>query len=326
MKEQLEVYKIILRGNDGDTFGKLITDKFGKARSKNPSDVFLKMFKCIISELDKKVWKSKSLLQGLTILKQKAQDINQIITSHSGHFVIEGYIDGGHYDMIRQLTELSNTSNTTAITRDKMVSDRFYIYMQIDPSQNVGILMIEKKGQLSISASLCKYIEQFFKVTNSRKCKVVRYIPPYLIEEFKNGSVVESITCSDQVVKQILDQDGMVVRDSHYDVTIKIKPTDSEDLSGDKTHLVNQIKEMVFSIIGKQGKKLNDFSVKKGNLKQPNGSSCQFELDDEGTIRPIINIDEDLLSENKDYLKRDQIKALCDDILNKIKNDIYAIG
>lgn len=328
MKEQLEIYKIVLRGTPGDNFGKLITDKYGKAKSKRIEDVFLKIFRTLIENIDMKVWKSTSSLPALTILKrQKKQDVKQIISPNSETFVIEGYIDGGHYDMMRQLTEMSDTSKTTAITKDKMVSDRYYVYLHINPTQNLGILMVERKGQLSISSSFVKFLEQYFKVANNRKCKIVRYIPKYLIDEFKQGAIVESITCSDQFVKQILDADNVVIRDAHYDVTIKITPKDDDDRKSDKTHLLSQIQSMAFSIMGIQrnNRSIANFSNKKGHLKQPDGKSLPFELDDEDAIRPIIAIPDDYISENHDTLHHDLIKPFCNDVLNKIRNEIYAV-
>lgn len=326
MKEQLEVYKIIVKG-DNDTFRSLITDKFGRTRSKKESDIFLHLFKHFIADIDKRVWKVDDSLQAITILKQnKTDNVNRIVTPHSANFVIEGYIDGGHYDMLRTLTDLNNTSNPTKITRDKMVSDRYYFCLYIKPDTKIGLLLIEKKGTLSISRIICKYIEHLLKVTNARKCKTVRFIPQYLIDEFRQGAIVDNITCTDEFAKQVYSHDGIALRDSHYTVTVKITPNDEEDRQSDSNYLMQQLRNIKIKFFAdNQEKPLIDFTNKRGTLKQENGKSCSFDLDGEETIRPVIEIPDELLTEEKDVLKRMETENFCNEILQQLKNEVYAV-
>lgn len=322
MKEQIEVYKILLKGNPDDTFGKYISEKFGKVTGNRPVDVFDKIFKELIKHIDKKVYENNATSQAITVLKNRNEPFNNILTPHSATFVIEGYIDGGYYNLMRRLTDKTNISHTSDITKNNMVADRYYIYMQLKPEQNVGILMIEKKGNLSISRTVIKMIEGFLKITNNRKCRVERFFPNYLIQEFKQGAVVDSITCSDQLLTQVQGH-GIVNRDSHYEVTIKIKPLDAEDQSSDSGLLRSVLNNVNLSFFG-NGFNLSGFSKKKGSFKTDTGGTLKFELDNENNINPIIPIPEDLLSENKDILLRERIKATCDDILDKLQREVYA--
>lgn len=323
MKEQIEIYKIILKGKDDDNFGRFIDEKYGPVKSKSSKDIFQKLFKSLIIGIDKKVWQSPSNQMGLTVLSSK-KDIFEIFTPHSGSFIIDGYIDGGHYDMLRKLTKLSDTSNITNIDRDNMVTDRFYVYLYINPLENIGILMVEKKGQLSISSAFSKYIEKFFKINNYRMCKVMRYYPTYLIEEFKKGAIIDSVTCSDKFVKQVYGSNNEVIRNAHYNVSIRITPIDEEDKQGDKNHIIEQLKSMFFSLTGSVNNcSISNFSKKQGRMKQDNGKICPFVLDNEDTIKPIVLIDDNFYDPIKGILKRNMIKSFCDEILKKIRSDIY---
>ena len=108
VKSQLEVYRIILPSKT--TYGELIQGKFYDENSPKQTDIikFKKLYKSFLEKLVKNnVWVYKEKKKGLTVFLEKGEQINQIITSHPNQYIIEGYLDGGRYDMIRKMAAMS---------------------------------------------------------------------------------------------------------------------------------------------------------------------------------------------------------------------------
>ena len=127
VKSQLEVYRIILPSKT--TYGELIQGKFYDENSPKQTDIikFKKLYKSFLEKLVKNnVWVYKEKKKGLTVFLEKGEQINQIITSHPNQYIIEGYLDGGRYDMIRKMAAMSDTTQRKTISSTDIVAARYY--------------------------------------------------------------------------------------------------------------------------------------------------------------------------------------------------------
>lgn len=151
VESSLEIYKILL----GDrNFEDVIREKNGILvdDKKSQKDLFLLLFKNVLKELTRdKVWTSIHTKLGLALFSRKGEKVNTILTGHSDCNVIEWYVDGGLYDKMRMVAQTNKVSNREVLGRDKIVTDRYYIYMYFPIGSNVGLLFLErKKDQVSM--------------------------------------------------------------------------------------------------------------------------------------------------------------------------------
>lgn len=161
---QLDVYKIILKKKKGFNFKTLITSRYVQDQETNyrNSGLFNLLYKAILEQIAKEIWRHPESKIGLTLFKKRGEKENKILTSHSSEFVIEGYIDGGPYDMIRKLSNLSKTKSQN-IKKDDIITDRYYIYMYFPLHSNVGVVFLQSKSNANIRTAIKNFCRRFAK-------------------------------------------------------------------------------------------------------------------------------------------------------------------
>ena len=101
----------------------------------------------LLEQIGKNVYCVNEKKMGLTIFKERGQRPNKVITAYSSNYIIEGYIDGGPYDTIRKLANLTDMSKRKNIKKTDIVTDRYYIYLYLPLKSRIGVLMVQKKRE-----------------------------------------------------------------------------------------------------------------------------------------------------------------------------------
>ncbi len=322
-ESNLEIYKIILGKK---MFKDIIRDKnfIPLNEEKTDQELFMLLFRNILDKLTQDAaWTSDKTKLGLSLFRNEDENVNNILTSHSNSSVIEGYIDGGLYDRIRTIAQTDNVVERELLGRDKMVADRYYIYLHCPIGSKVGLLFLERKKGLNIHNAVEIFLEELLKTYRNR-IKLERFVPQSVIEEYKDEGVVDSFTFTDVMTASIIDGKDAEPEEKNFGVSIKISIPEGErpDYSTIQNILVQLGKATVN--LGTGLKKLADFSTQKGSLKKEE-RKYTFEIRDGLKIRPIIPIDENFQDEEHCILKRVEIKRMCDEVLDQIKPEIYPI-
>ena len=91
-----------------------------------------------------------------------------------------------------------------------------------------------------------------------------------------------------------------------------------------RTIVINKIGNFFGIRIGGNTHSLSSFSKKKGVMRNEDlKKSLPFIIDKEDEIHPIIPIDEYISADENGDFKRNDLKSLCDNFLEKIKLEIY---
>lgn len=318
---QLEIYKIVLPKSSG-SFGEFIQNKFyAETSPKQPdSNLFKKLYSKFLEPLIKNsVWECESKKKGLTIFKSRPQKVNEIVKAHSAAKVIEGFIDGGRYDLIRKLSKMTDNTHIQEIGATDIVAARYYFYLYIPLDKSIAILFLEKKRDYQIGDAFKKYLSQLFKYKNA--CRIDPYIPPSMIEEYKNGAVVESLTSIDYYSSPTGEDDGTMA--TCYEVSITVKPIGKATSYEDINQLESEIQELKVSFLEKTLDFIS-FKKRKATIKNiDTKKTSTFDYEKGVSIRPIVEIDDDWISDS--VVNRNKIKILCDQLLNEINGDIYGV-
>ena len=322
-KSQLEIYKIILGRK---TVRQILEEKAEEEGVilNNNNDFANYLYRKFLCKLTQEIaWKSDNTKLGLSLFANREEDINTILTNHSEHNCIEGFIDGGPYDKIKTIAQTTNVSQRELLGRDKMVTERFYMYLYLPLGAKVGLLLIEKKGSFKISSAIQCLIVELLKTDHSA-VKFERFVPHSLIDEYKNGRVVDTLTFTDYMTTSVIDGNDENAVMKRYGVTIKITPPteDRTDLNL-VNNMLNALREASMKL-GIATKSLSEFSTKRGTLKKEN-KRYSFTLGNDLKIKPIIEIEDELQDEELGILKRADIKSMCDELLAQIRDEIYAI-
>lgn len=326
---QLDVYKIILKKKKGFNFKTLITSRYVQDQETNyrNSGLFNLLYKAILEQIAKEIWRHPESKIGLTLFKKRGEKENKILTSHSSEFVIEGYIDGGPYDMIRKLSNLSKTKSQN-IKKDDIITDRYYIYMYFPLHSNVGVVFLQSKSNANIRTAIKEFLPEICKTDINKGCKVETYIPTFLKEEFKEGAIVQSLTYSQQFVTEVDTSDGITNHEEAYNVIIQIQPQNQTVELGSINSLLDKVGNMAIKV-GQRIKPLSEFEKKKGALRNEDmKKTSPFSLDDDEKVRPVIMLDdiETLgIDEDGNFCRAD-LKTYCDGLLQQIYSDIYPIS
>lgn len=321
-ESQLEIYKIIL-GNK--TIRQIISEKVaGRVALDSDTEYFNYLFKLLISKLTQNAaWTSDKTKVGLSLFANAEEEINTILSNHSANYCIEGFIDGGPYDKIKTIAQTDNVSRREQLGKDKMVTDRFYIYLYLPLGSKVGLLLIEKKGNLKISSAIQFLITELLK-TNRSKVKFERFVPQELIEEYKNGSIVDTLTFTDYMTTSVIDGEGENNVEKQYGVTVKITPPNEDKGAFDNVrNMIDSLRQAAMQL-GVITKPLSEFSVKKGTLKK-GSKSYSFSIGDDLKIKPIILIPDEFQDRESGILRRVEIKKMCDELLMQIHDEIYLV-
>lgn len=321
---KIEFYKVFLRGYDENyTFRDFAKDYCYKGNEEKPleDDLFKSLFQKILTKFDSQVNTFESQKKGVSIIHSNSENANTILSVATSQKVIEGFVDGGYYGLKRNMSNMDK-SEQTEITINKIVTDRYYVYMYFPFTHNVGVLMIEKRGNLTVSKVVCKVLESVFHNDAGISCKAVRFFPSQMVQEFRDGAVIDQMTYSRQVSSAVMGE-GVVGEEETYDVTIQIKPRTEEYSYNRLNALMAKVNAMSFSVLGHQFS-LGDFATKKGKLRsEGNASHPTFDVE-EDTIRVVKNIPDEYYGED-DSLNRNQIKTFCQKLLRQVSTEVYPI-
>lgn len=326
---QLDVYKIILKKKRGFNFKELITSRYVQDQEANyrNNGLFNLLYKAILEQIAKEIWRHPESKIGLTLFKKRGEKENKILTSHSSDYVIEGFIDGGPYDMIRKLANLSKTKSQN-IKKDDIITDRYYIYMYLPLNSNIGVVFLQSKSNANIRSAIKNFLPQICKTDINKGCKVETYIPSYLKEEFKDGAIVQSLTYSQQFVTEVDTSDETANHEETYNVVVQIQPQNQQVELGSINLLLDKVGNMAVKV-GERIKHLSEFEKKKGAIRNEEmKKTSPFSLDNEDKVRPVIILDDiETLGKDEDgNFCRADLKTYCDSLLQQIYADIYPIS
>lgn len=326
MASKLDVYQIVLNKHAG-LFKNVICKKCGITEpTPAKSKVFNAFYKKLLEQIGKNVFCVNEKKMGLTIFKERGQRVNNVMTAHSESYVIEGYIDGGPYDTIRKLAKISDTSKRKTINKTDIVTDRYYIYLYLPLDSKMGVLMVQTKENSSLRRVIKPFFETLFKTDSTKNCRINSYYPNWLKEDFLQGANLFSMSFETENISQAQSEEELTVETETFDVKITITPTNDQTAITDATTVSNRLGRLFALKIGNVIKPLSSFTKKKGTMKnEERKKSLPFVIDEEDNIHPVIEIDNDLNpDENGDY-GRDNLKNYCNNLLNRIKPEIYGI-
>lgn len=320
-ESQLEIYRIVLGKR---TFREIVREKNNIPTEEERTDenLFTLLFQNILSKLTQNAaWTSDRTKLGLALFSNDGEDVNRILSNHSGHFVIEGYIDGGYYDKLRTIAQTNNVATRERLGRDKMVTDRYYIYLYCPIDAKVGIMFLEKKKGLNIHTAVDLFITEVFK-TPRYAVKIERFVPQSIINEYKDEGVVDSFTFTDAITTSVIDGQGIELEEKRYGVTIKITLPEDDRPEFDVVQQMLQWLGNGAISLGNSVMHLSEFGKKKGSL-QKEEKKYSFEVGDDLKIKPMIPIDDELQDEDNSILRRNEIKTMCDEVLAQIMEEVY---
>ena len=250
---QIEFYKVHLLGGGANyTFRNFAKEYCFEGAEDDPSEnvLFTSLFQKILTTFDSRINVYESLKKGVSIYHADDVEANRILSIAADQKVIEGFVDGGYYGLRRKMSNMDK-SEQTEITINKIVTDRYYVYMYFPFTHNVGVLMIEKRGNLTVSKVVCKVLESVFRNDVGIRCKVERFLPSQMVQDFLNGAVIDQMTYSRQVSSAVMGE-GLVNDGDTYDVSIQIKPRSEEYSYNRLDALMTKVNEMSFSVFGRR--------------------------------------------------------------------------
>ena len=229
--------------------------------------------------------------------------------------------DGGYYDKLRTIAQTNNVAARERLGRDKMVTDRYYIYLYCPIDAKVGIMFLEKKKGLNIHKAVDLFITEVFK-TPRYAVKIERFVPQSIINEYKDEGVVDSFTFTDAITTSVIDGQGIELEEKRYGVTIKITLPEDDRPEFDVVQQMLQWLGNGAISLGNSVMHLSEFGKKKGSL-QKEEKKYSFEVGDDLKIKPMIPIDDELQDEDNSILRRNEIKTMCDEVLAQIMEEVY---
>lgn len=225
---RIDVYKIICNGK---TFREIAKDKKRLDGNVSDTDAFKALFSMFLEKLTThEIYTTKDTKIGLTLIHAQNEQPNTIFSSYSESNVIEGYVDGGPYDRLRNMALKTDTSDFVPIGPDKVVTDRFYIYMYLPLGSSYGILFLERKKGQDIHKTILKLVEEVLMTQSD--IKIERYIPKSLIDQYKKEGIVDTFTFTEAVTSTVPDTDTLENVESTYNVSIQIKTSEGSSFDG----------------------------------------------------------------------------------------------
>ncbi len=326
MASKLDVYQIILTKRAGAFKDVIIKKNSITDTAITYSKLFNTFYRNVIDLIGKNVFCIENKSIGLTLFKGKGERVNKILASHSSASIIEGFIDAGPYNSIRQLAKLSDTSKRRTINKTDIVTDRYYFYLYFPLDSKIGILMVESKENASIRRVVKPFVERLFKTDETKGCRVNSFFPKWLKKEFIESANLFSLSFEQEFVTQTHAEEESVINSEEFDVKVTIVPkTNVSDIQNSNI-LINRICNFFAFKAGDSTISLSSFSNKKGVMKnEEQKKSLPFSIDKESDIRPIIIIDNYISADDNGDFMRDDLKLLCDNLLAKIKPEVYGI-
>lgn len=186
--------------------------------------------------------------------------------------------------------------------------------------------MVESKENASIRRAVKPFIERLFKTDATKGCRVNSYFPKWLKMEFIESANLFSLSFEQEIITQTQAEEESVTNSEEFDVKVTIVPkTNISDIQNSNT-LINRISKFFALKAGNSTISLSSFANKKGVMKnEEQKKSLPFSIDKENDIRPIIVVDNYISADDNGDFIRDELKSLCDNLLSKIKPEVYGI-
>lgn len=324
-EHSLEIYKIILSRDV--TFHELVNKKW-KSADENELDesmAFSRLYENFLKALmGNGVWEStKHKKKGLAVMTvdPNVSPQNDVLVKHGNEYIIEGYIDGGRYDVKRKMVTYTDTREPKEVPKDKIITDSYYVYMYIRMNSNKGILMVESKKGISMSAVITELVSKTFGKRGVCSCRTEMFLPKELRERFMEDSVLTSVTCSDSLVSSV-KRNG-VDEEERFKITIKVEPVNKPTLSN-RSEIVDSILKLGVKF-GNSVTQLCNFSRQRGEMRNAGqNSSKSFELSAPDVV-PKYPLPDDMFDEDNSVLYRNRIKAKCDELLPSVQRETYYV-
>lgn len=302
----------------------LFKNKIGEATNDDLTDsyIFTEIFSHLINRLDTdEMYTDSQSKKCMTAYQTDIEDenVNPNIVVHSQNFIIEGKIEGGAYGKKRNKTETSNKNNKSEVSENDAITDDFYFLLHSPLNSNKSVLLVQSYSDDSIDSVVKKFFINFFShPLLFSQASLKKYIPRRIIEDFKTGATVSSLTYSTQVPSQTLLGSTVRMNNESFKITVKIEPIE-ENISYEEFGLaVRSIDEMNVSDIP-----LRDFNNRKGNLSDSStGKTTPFELSSSFDIKPNIILSKYISIEHNES-DFERIKDFCLEILEEMKQEIY---
>ena len=208
--------------------------------------------------------------------------------------------------------------------RDKIVTDRYYIYLHCPLNSKVGLLFLEKKKGLNIHTAVDLFLVEVFK-TARHAVKIERFVPQSIINEYRDEGLVDSFTFTDAITTSTVDGQGIEMAEKTYGVTVKITLPEDERPEFDVVQQMLQWLGNGAISLGNSMMHLSEFGKKKGSL-QKEDKKYSFEVGDDLKIKPMIPIDDDFQDEDNSILKRNDIMEMCDGVLAQIRGEVFPVN
>lgn len=315
---RIEVYKIIC-GNK--TFRQIALEKTEDVDQENDNEVFKSIFAHFIRVLTSgEIFCTNNTKLGLTLFHSNDEDPNTILSSHSNSHIIEGFIDGGPYDRLRKISERNNTTQFSTIDRNKIVTDRYYIYMHLPLGSSCGLLFLERKKGQDIHKPIEELVKQIFKT--NRAIKIERFVPQSIIDDYKRNGIVDTFSFSKEITTTVPDEDNLENVEESFDVSIQIKP--SVGRSYDSVENIMQIIGNFKMTIDNAVTSLSEFTKKKARITH-DGHGYKFDVSEDMKIRPSVEVPDEIHDESNDVLYREPVKQFCDSLRQQIAEEVYPV-
>ena len=313
---RIEVYKIVC-GNK--TFRQIALEKIDNINQDRDDEVFNGIFRLFLNALTNgEIFSAPSTKLGLVLFHNDGEEPNAILSSHSDTKIIEGYIDGGPYDRLRKFSVRNDTSRFSTINRNEIVTDRYYIYMHLPLDFSCGLLFLERKKGQDIHKPIEELVKRIFRT--NRSIKIDRYVPQYLIDDYKQNGIIDTFSFSKEITSTVPDENNLENVEQSFDVSIQIKP--SLDSSYDSVDNVMQQIGNFFLTVGDAVTRLSDFTKKKAKITH-DGHGYIFDINEDMKIRPSVMVPAEYHDEENSVLDREQIRQFCDSLCRQISPDVY---
>lgn len=329
-ERSLEIYRINL--GKGYTFSRIVKEKWPDQPGEELTDVqaFTRLYQNLLAELvGEGVWRSaKYQKKGLAVMSVDPNERNggrnvhnNILTSHANSFVIEGYVDAGLYNLKRKMADHANTLNRSEISRSKIITDSYYMYLYLPMNSGKGIFMIECKKGMSMSGVFTEFLSNVLGIRNICSCGTEMYMPHEIKTRYMEGCVLSSVTCSDYLVSAVNlnGNDGRTA----YKVTVKVEPVNKPSIENRNTTVSSILQ---FGVqIGQRIFHLGDFDKKNGQMYNEGQDNIKtFDLDAPDVV-PKYPLSDDMYDEENNILIRERIKAKCEELLPAIQHEVYDV-
>ena len=296
----------------------------GKGANEDVMDsfLFLELFKKFITELDTQSMYSDPKSKKCMTANQpniEEEHIKQNITPHQEKYVIEGKVEGGSYGKKRKKTSTKDKTINSDVSVDDAITSDFYFFLYAPPFSDKSVLFIQSYTDETIDTVMRVFWQSLFTVPDVfKKPKVVKYIPPSIIDKFKNNCTISMLQFATEVPAKTLFG-RMKVQENRFKVEIKISPV-GEDFSVDEyNRIIDPIQQNSFA----RKLRLLDFRKRKGNLRdQTTSKTSQFEISSELEVRPIIQLSKFVRIEDNEG-DFDRIRDFCFELLDEVKLQIY---